>query len=291
VEIVRAISEMREAGRALRADGGVLAFVPTMGFLHEGHASLIRIAAGLADSVVVSVFVNPTQFGPGEDYERYPRDLAGDARVAEAAGCDFLFAPSADEMYPRGHATVVHVERMGEKLCGAFRPGHFDGVCTVVAKLLEIVRPSVTVFGQKDGQQAAIIERMIEDLHMDVALVRGPTAREPDGLAMSSRNSYLAPDERADAAIIYRALGEARRSYEEGERDAGRVLDGVRSAIASRPTVRLQYAEAVDWRTLDGITRLGPGTMLAVAAFVGETRLIDNIVLEGGGPASGAVRP
>lgn len=257
----------------------MVGLVPTMGYLHEGHLSLVRLARELSDTVVVSVFVNPTQFGPSEDFDNYPRDLTRDARLAGEAGCDLLFVPSAEEMYPAHYATVVHVQKLGRRLCGAFRPGHFDGVCTVVAKLLNIVRPEVAVFGQKDGQQAAIIERMAADLDLGVRIVRGPTVREADGLAMSSRNSYLSEDERADAAVLYQALEKARGLYESGETDAAAVIERVRSMIDARPTARSQYVAAVDRDTLDDVQELGPDTMIALAVFVGETRLIDNVVL------------
>lgn len=283
---------MKGRARALRTGGKRVGLVPTMGYLHEGHLSLVRTARDLADTVVVSVFVNPTQFGPSEDLERYPRDLPRDSALAEEAGCDILFVPTAREIYPARYATVVHVQRLSERLCGGFRPGHFDGVCTVVAKLFEIVRPSIAVFGQKDGQQAAIIERMVADLNMGVEIVRAPTVREPDGLAMSSRNSYLSDEERRDAPVLHQALERGRALYTEGERDAAEVLGEMRALIESRPSAEIQYLAAVDSRTLDDVTELGPGTMLALAAFFGTTRLIDNIVLGdrgagGAGPRAG----
>lgn len=253
--------------------------VPTMGYLHEGHLSLIRRARELSDSVVVSIFVNPTQFGPSEDLERYPRDLERDTALCEGAGCDVLFVPSAEEMYPARYATIVHVQKLSRKLCGAFRPGHFDGVCTVVAKLFEIVRPTLAVFGQKDGQQAAIIERMVTDLHMDVRIELGDIVREPDGLAMSSRNRYLSLEERTDAVALSEALSAARDRYGSGETDAASVLEGVRAVIEARPTAEVQYVAAVDRKTLEDVTVLREGTMIAVAAIVGATRLIDNVVL------------
>jgi len=270
---------MRAKARALREAGDVIGLVPTMGFLHEGHLSLIRLADELADAVVVSIFVNPTQFGPSEDYERYPRDLKRDARLAEGAGCDVLFVPEVADMYPGGHATVVHIEGLSERLCGAQRPGHFDGVCTVVAKLMNIVEPELAVFGQKDGQQAVIIERMVDDLNMDVSIVLGSTVREPDGLAMSSRNTYLSPEERLDALSIDESLSEARERYEAGETDAASAVERIRASIEARPSANVEYVSAVDRRTLEDVRVLGPGTMIAVAARVGETRLIDNVVL------------
>jgi pantoate--beta-alanine ligase len=284
VEILRTVGEMKTRARGIGREGAVIGFVPTMGFLHEGHLTLVRMARELADSVVVSIFVNPTQFGPSEDLDRYPRDLERDLALLEEAGADVVFVPEAADVYPSGYATVVHVQRLGEKLCGAFRPGHFDGVCTVVAKLFEIVRPNLAVFGQKDGQQAAIIERMVEDLDMDVQIVRGPTVREPDGLAMSSRNSYLSEDERAEAPVLRQALLHAESLFGSGESDAAKVLSEVRDMIESKPHAEVQYVAAVDWKSLDDVTELRPGTMLALAVFFGRTRLIDNLVLgEAGG--------
>lgn len=279
MDTITSIAEMKRRAAELRGEGTVVGFVPTMGHLHEGHLSLVRTAAELAETVVVSVFVNPTQFGPTEDLDRYPRDLPRDTELAEEAGCDILFVPTAEAMYPTRYATVVHVQRLSEKLCGAFRPGHFDGVCSIVAKLFEIVMPSIAVFGQKDGQQAAIIERMASDLNMGVRIVRAPTVREPDGLAMSSRNGYLSEDERRQAPVLYRALERARATYGEGERDAEKVLAEMRNMIESKPAADVQYVVAVDSRTLDDATELRPGTMLALAVFFGTTRLIDNIVL------------
>ena len=279
MEIIRTVGEMKERARALRASGGVIALVPTMGYLHEGHLTLVRTARELADSVVVSIFVNPTQFGPSEDLATYPRDLERDVALLEDAGADIVFAPEAPDVYPQGFATVVHVQRLGEKLCGAFRPGHFDGVCTVVAKLFEMVRPDLSVFGQKDGQQAAIIERMVEDLGMDVQVIRGPTVREPDGLALSSRNGYLSDEERSEAPVLHAALEHARSLYDSGETDAAKVLEEVRAMIEAKPHAEVQYVSAVDWKSLDDVAELRAGTMLALAVFFGKTRLIDNLVL------------
>jgi pantoate--beta-alanine ligase len=279
LEIIRSVAEMKSRSRGLRDGGSVVGFVPTMGYLHDGHLNLVRIARELAESVVVSIFVNPTQFGPAEDLDTYPRDFERDTGLLRDVGADVVFAPGAGDMYPEGFATVVHIERMGEKLCGAYRPGHFDGVCTVVAKLFEIVRPHLAVFGQKDGQQVAITERMVGDLDMDVEIIRGPTVREEDGLAMSSRNSYLTDDERRQAPVLHAALDRGRALFESGETDAGRVLSEIRSMIESQPAARLQYVSAVDWKTLEDRDRLEPGTMIALAVFFGKTRLIDNVVL------------
>lgn len=291
METITSVADMRKRARAVRREGRTVALVPTMGALHEGHVSLVRKAAELADAVVVSVFVNPTQFGPSEDLDQYPRDLAGDAALAGEAGCDILFAPAVEAIYPWRYATVVHVQRLSEKLCGAFRPGHFDGVCTIVAKLLEIVRPSVAVFGQKDGQQATIIERMVADLNMDVDIIRGPTVREPDGLAMSSRNGYLSDDERRQATVLYEALDRGRAMYRRGETDAAKVLGEMRELIESRRAARIQYVAAVDSTTLDDVAELRPSTMLALAVFFGPTRLIDNVMLSEAGSGGGAAAP
>lgn len=279
MELIRTVSAMKERARSLAREERVVGFVPTMGYLHEGHLTLVRIARELADTVVVSIFVNPTQFGPSEDLDRYPRDLERDLALLKGEGTDVVFAPEASDMYPDGYSTVVHVQRLGDRLCGAFRPGHFDGVCTVVAKLFEIVRPNVAVFGQKDGQQAAIIERMAADLDMGVQIVRGPIVREPDGLAMSSRNGYLTAEERAEAPVLHEALERARALFEAGETNVEKVLGEVRAMIGAKPHAEVQYVEAVDWRRLSPVSELRPGAMIAVAVFFGATRLIDNIVL------------
>ena len=279
MEVFTTIAQVREFVGAQRRAGRSIGFVPTMGALHEGHLSLMRRAREECDVVVISIFVNPTQFGPSEDLDRYPRDLERDLALLEREGTDVVFAPDASDMYPDGYSTVVHVQRLGDRLCGAFRPGHFDGVCTVVAKLFEIVRPNVAVFGQKDGQQAAIIERMAADLDMDVQIVRGPIVREPDGLAMSSRNGYLTAEERAEAPVLHEALERARALFEAGETDVEKVLGEVRAMIDAKPHAEVQYVEAVDWRRLSPVSELRPGAMIAVAVFFGATRLIDNIVL------------
>jgi pantoate--beta-alanine ligase len=279
LETIRTVADMRRRARELRASGSVLGLVPTMGALHEGHLSLIRQADALVDTVVVSVFVNPTQFGPSEDLDSYPRDLERDAALAEEAGCDILFAPDASDVYPEHYATVVHVERMTLRLCGAFRPGHFDGVTTVVAKLLNIVRPHIAIFGQKDGQQLAVIERMVADLDMGVEIVSGGTVREPDGLAISSRNTYLSSAERQDATVLFESLELAKSLYESGATDASAVLGRMRHLIEGRRSAEVQYIEAVDRVTIEPVSLLREGVMIALAVFIGKTRLIDNIVL------------
>ncbi len=279
METVTSIVEMKRAAGSLRREGRTVAFVPTMGALHEGHLSLIREADARADVVVVSVFVNPTQFGPGEDFDTYQRDLKRDSELAEAAGCDIMFAPEVDDMYPVGSVTQVCVSGLTGKLCGAVRPGHFDGVCTVVAKLFGIVRPHLAVFGQKDGQQVAVIERMVADLDMSVEIVRSPTIREPDGLAMSSRNANLSGVERRDAAVLFESLKHVVSRYGAGERNVERVVSEMREMIEARETTEIQYITAVDASTLEDVDELGESVMVALAVFVGTTRLIDNVVL------------
>ena len=279
METIRTVEEMKRRASELRDAGSVVGFVPTMGSLHEGHLSLIRQAAALADTVVVSIFVNPTQFGPAEDFESYPRDLERDGALAAEAACDILFAPEAADVYPAHYATVVHVQHLTRRLCGAFRPGHFDGVTTVVAKLFGIVRPHLAVFGQKDGQQLAVIERMVADLNMDVTIVPGPTVREDDGLAMSSRNAYLTDDQRRDAVVLFESLELARSLYEAGETDADEVVGRMRELIDAKASTEIQYVEAVDRATMDPVSELREDAMIALAVHFGTTRLIDNIVL------------
>lgn len=266
---------------ALRRSGATLGLVPTMGSLHPGHLSLVERASELADATVVSVFVNRLQFGAGEDFEAYPRDLARDVELAAARGARLVFAPAEREMYPAGEPRVrVDPGPMGDVLCGRHRPGHFGGVLTVVAKLFGLVRPDVAVFGRKDFQQCVLIDRMILDLDLGVRLAVAPTVRDPDGLALSSRNGYLGPAERREAARLPEALLAARRAFRRGERDAGALLRLVGAMLAPRPALRLQYAECVDPATLAPVARVRGGTVLAAAAFCGRTRLIDNVVLD-----------
>ncbi len=256
-----------------------IALVPTMGYLHEGHLSLVDRARALADRVVMSIFVNPLQFGPQEDLARYPRDLERDVELAAGRGVDLIFAPDVEEMYPGGQPAVRVVPgRLADTLCGAYRPGHFEGVLTVVAKLFGIVRPDVAVFGQKDFQQAVLIRRMVADLDMGIEIDVAPIVREPDGLAMSSRNVYLRPDERDAALGLYRGLTRAAEAFAAGERDSARLCQIVRDVMAGAG-VRVQYVELVDPESLDAVQNARPGDVIAVAGFVGETRLIDNLIL------------
>ncbi len=277
---VTTVAEVRAATDATRARGERVGFVPTMGYFHEGHRSLMRAARADSDLVVVSLFVNPTQFGPNEDLDRYPRDLDGDAAAAAAEGVDVLFVPSVAEIYPDGASTTVHVDGLTEGLCGRSRPTHFDGVTTVVAELFSIVGPCRARFGRKDAQQLAVVRRMVTDLHLPVEVVGCPLVREPDGLAMSSRNAHLSAAERGAAAVLSRALRAAGDAFLAGTTD-GVALRGVLvETIATEPTVRLDYAEVVDTHSLQPVEAVASDTLLAVAAFVGATRLIDNITIE-----------
>jgi len=274
MEIVRTVAAMRAAVAGRR-----VGFVPTMGYLHEGHLSLVREARARADVVVVSIFVNPTQFGPNEDLARYPRDLERDVAMLSKEGVDLVFAPEANEIYPAGARTFVEVEGLSDRLEGASRPGHFRGVATVVTKLFEIVRPEVAVFGQKDAQQALVIRRMVRDLMIDVEVVVAPTKRDEDGVALSSRNVYLSADEQRAAGAIPRALAAARRALAQGERDPERIVAAARAVLDAEPLLRLDYLALVDAETLDRLERARGEMLLAVAVFAGKTRLIDNEVL------------
>jgi pantoate--beta-alanine ligase len=261
-----------------RREGRKIALVPTMGYLHDGHLSLVRTAREHADLVAMSIFVNPLQFGPREDFGRYPRDLDRDVELARGAGVDLVFSPTAEEMYPGGEPAVLVVpERGADTLCGASRPGHFRGVLTVVAKLFGIFQPDVAVFGQKDFQQLVLIRRMATDLDMPVEVISAPTVREPDGLALSSRNTYLSEEERGTALSLHRALRRCGQAFAAGERDAFRYRAMMRETLA--PGVELEYADVVDPDTLQPVDRVSGGTVCAIAGRVGKTRLIDNMVL------------
>lgn len=288
MKVVTRIAELRELLLPHRRAGARIGLVPTMGYLHEGHLALVRRVRAECDVVVVSIFVNPLQFGPREDYARYPRDLARDCRLLEPEGVDLVFAPPVEEMYPRPQLAFVEVERLGEGLCGRSRPGHFRGVATVVAKLFHIVEPHVAYFGEKDYQQLQIVRRMVADLNFPVEVVGVPTVREPDGLAMSSRNVYLGPEERRAATVLYRALQLARRRVAEGERDAAALRQAVAGCIAAEPLARLDYAEVVDAETLEPVERLQGRVLVAVAAWFGGARLIDNAVIEVPGEGGGS---
>jgi pantoate--beta-alanine ligase len=271
---------MKQSARQVRADGSSIGFVPTMGALHAGHLSLVRSALAECHPVIASIFVNPTQFGPHEDFQKYPRTMEADSQQLEDAGVDYLFAPDALEMYPRGFRTWVNVEGLSECLEGRVRQGHFRGVTTVVLKLLEIVQPQKAYFGRKDAQQGRIIQQMARDLHLDSEIVVCPIVREPDGLAMSSRNVYLNSDERRAATILFRALDGARASIAHGERDALRIKAAIREMLRAEPLAEPEYAELVDAETLESVTRLRRACLALVAVRIGRVRLIDNLLIE-----------
>ncbi len=274
---------MMSVARELRAAGQRTGLVPTMGALHEGHLSLMSQAREMCDKVIASVFVNPAQFGPDEDFERYPRDLARDAELAFTRGVDFIFAPAAEDLYPTGFSTYVEVEGLSDKLEGASRPGHFLGVTTVVTKLLNIIHPHFAYFGRKDAQQVIVIKRMARDLNMDVEIVVGPTVREEDGLALSSRNAYLSTDGRKAAIILRRSLERARTLYNAGERDAAKINSAMRAIIEPEPLARIDYISITDTEHLDPVEMIPTDRpiLISMAVFIETTRLIDNIVLNG----------
>jgi pantoate--beta-alanine ligase len=279
MRLITSSREMHEVAAAARASGRRVGFVPTMGALHEGHLALVARAVAECDQVVVSIYVNPLQFGPKEDYSAYPRDLERDGGLCGAAGVAILFAPAEGEVHLPDHRTWITVAGLEETLCGRSRPGHFRGVATVVAKLFAIVRPHVAYFGEKDAQQLRIIRRMARDLHLDLEITGCPTVRAPDGLALSSRNAYLTPAERAAAPVLRRALEAAAAAAAAGETDASRIVAGVRRTIGAEPLARLDYAEAVDDDSLEPVTAIRGRVLLAVAAWFGKARLIDNVVL------------
>ena len=279
--MVRRIREMQKISDKLRKEGKRIGLVPTMGYLHEGHVSLVRKAKERSDSVVASIFVNPTKFGPGEDFERYPRDEEGDKAKLDKAGVEFLFIPEAKEMYPPRYQTYIEATEVSKGLCGDFRPGHFRGVATVVAKLFNIVKPHVAVFGEKDYQQLLVIKRMVEDLNFDVEIIPGTLIREEDGIAMSSRNTYLPPADRKRATVLHRSLEKGKTLFESGERKASALVHAVKKNIESVDGVSIQYVEIRDAETLERVDQVSGPAVIAVAAMVGPVRLIDNIVRGG----------
>jgi len=279
VKIISSIQEMQSMALALRHEARRIAFVPTMGFLHEGHASLLREGRKRGDVLIVSIFVNPIQFGPTEDLDRYPRNLEGDCAIARECGVDIVFTPTAAEMYPAGFQTSIRVADLALPLCGASRPGHFDGVATVVTKLFNIVLPDLALFGAKDFQQLAIIRRMATDLSQPVEIVGMPIVRETDGLAMSSRNAYLSPDLRRSALCLYRTIMLVRERYAAGEHDTAVLLAAARELIATEPAADIDYLELRDAATLQPVATASDTTLLALAVKIGATRLIDNTML------------
>jgi pantoate--beta-alanine ligase len=274
--IVTTIDEMRALSAQWRQAGETVGLVPTMGFLHEGHQSLIAKSVAENNHTVVSVFVNPTQFGPNEDLESYPRDLEKDTQLVEATGGDVIFHPSAEEMYDANRATSVHVQNLGNELCGKSRPIHFDGVCLVVSKLLNIVLPDRAYFGQKDAQQLIIVRRMVRDLSIGTSIVACPIVRENDGLAKSSRNTYLSAEERAAAPVLSRALGKGKALLESGERDAQSVRKAILDELASEPLAQPEYVEVVDTASVSPVENINQEVLVAIAVRIGTTRLIDN---------------
>lgn len=283
MEIIKRTPQMKALAARLREEGHRIGFVPTMGALHAGHMSLMQRARQMSDIVVVSIFINPIQFGPSEDLDRYPRDLAHDAEMCMSRGVDYIFAPLIDEVYPENFSSYVIVEGLSDRLCGASREGHFRGVTTVVSKLFNVVKPHFAFFGRKDAQQAVIIKRMVANLCMDPEIVVCPIVRDEDGLALSSRNVYLSAEERQAATVLHRSLEKVQVLFGAGTREAAALQSAMEELIATEPLVRIDYIEIVDTRDLEPVQAIEDGrpVLIAVAAFVGKTRLIDNVVLNG----------
>lgn len=279
LKVIESVKAMQSHCERLRLAGKKISFVPTMGYFHEGHLSLMKEARRTADHVVVSIYVNPTQFGPKEDFSKYPRDFDRDAAMAKSVGVDVIFFPPNSEMYPEGYQTYVNVEKVTQNLCGLSRPGHFRGVTTVCCKLFNIVKPHSAVFGRKDYQQLAAIRRMVADLNMDLEIVGMPTFREPDGLAMSSRNVYLNKEERASALTLVSSLKTAQKLYAEGERNAVKIIRQAEKLITSAPFTAIDYIKICDAATLEDVLEIKGEAVMALAVKVGKTRLIDNSVL------------
>jgi pantoate--beta-alanine ligase len=280
MQVITSVFDMQSTAVNLRSKDRLIGLVPTMGALHEGHLSLIRLAKERADTVVISIFVNPTQFGPNEDFANYPRDLQHDLELCEKAGADIVFAPTVEEIYPKGYSTYVTEELISKPLCGQSRPTHFRGVTTVVAKLFNIVRPDLAIFGQKDAQQVAVIKKMVNDLHFCVDIVTAPTVREAGGLAVSSRNRYLTSSQHDEAVVISQALMKAKAMVDSGVRNVDRLVAEATHLMATRRRVRVIYASVVDRCTMEAVREVLPGkAMMAIAAWVDEVRLIDNILL------------
>ena len=279
MKIIRSRSEMSKTSQALKKRGRAIGFVPTMGALHQGHISLVKQARQDTDIVVMSIFVNPLQFGPQEDFKKYPRDLKGDCKLAKAAGVDLLFHPDRREMYPEGASTCVRVEGLSDCLCGRFRPLHFRGVATVVTKLFNIVRPDIAYFGQKDAQQAVIIKQLAKDLNIPVKIKVLPTIREKDGLALSSRNAYLNKQERRDALVLFQALNLAKRLIKQGKRNSRYIINNIKKIINKKKTAKIDYIEIVDPNNLKSLGFIRGKVLIALAVWIGKTRLIDNVIV------------
>ncbi|WP_126992505.1 pantoate--beta-alanine ligase [Thermosipho globiformans] len=278
MRVIEKIEDMKKISKEILESKKTIGFVPTMGFLHEGHLSLVKAAKSENDITVVSIFVNPTQFGPNEDYNNYPRDLERDLSMLKNMEVDYVFVPSVDEMYPDSFSTYVEEIKLSKFLCGASRPGHFRGVCTVVTKLFNIVKPTRAYFGQKDAQQFRILRRMVRDLNMDVELVEMPIVREPDGLALSSRNTYLNDEERKEAVRLYKSLLKAKELVESGVKDV-EIIKNEMKKILTHPLLRIDYIEIVDEENLEPVEKIDRKVIIAIAVFVGRARLIDNMII------------
>jgi len=280
MRVIERINDLKAIIRSQKLSGKTIGLVPTMGYLHEGHLSLVKASKDDNDFTIMSIFVNPTQFGPQEDFEKYPRDMQRDTKLAESAGVDVIFAPSVFEMYPDGYKTYVDVEKITEVLCGKSRPGHFKGVTTVVCKLFNIVQPDKAYFGQKDAQQVIVINKMVRDLNMGIEIVTCPILREQDGLAMSSRNTYLSSGERNSSVILSKSLFEADQMIKDGERKAENIINHITSRISSEESAQIDYVQILDFNNLESIDNLIGKVLIALAVKFGRTRLIDNIVVE-----------
>jgi pantoate--beta-alanine ligase len=279
IKLIKEIRPMQQESNRLLEAGNTIAFVPTMGYFHEGHLALMREGRRHGDALIISIFVNPTQFAPTEDFQAYPRDLNRDVHLAESVGVDVIFAPEADTMYEEGHQTYVNLEALSLYLCGASRPGHFRGVATVVTKLFNIVKPHVALFGEKDYQQLAIIRRLARDLNLPIRIIGVPTVREADGLAMSSRNTYLSPDERRSALSLYQSIQLARERVSQGVRKARQLIAEASGLIQSQPHTRIDYVTLCDTETLEDVQLIDKPSLMVLAVWIGHTRLIDNAVL------------
>ena len=280
MKVIKEIDKMKTYAKIIKKDNKLIGFVPTMGSFHEGHLSLMRTARKQTDVVITSVFVNKMQFGPKEDYEAYPRDLEKDENLAKGSGTDVMFCPTTEDMYPSGFSTHVDVESLTDELCGKSRPGHFRGVTTVVAKLFEIIKPDIAYFGEKDAQQAFVIQKMVDDLDMDVTLKIMPTVREEDGLAMSSRNAFLSDAERKEAPMLYKSLKLAEDMINSGEKDSKKIIKEIKNFIQENTSSKVDYVSTVDTSSLKSISKINGKVLIALAVFFKKTRLIDNIIVE-----------
>lgn len=288
MKIIKEVDKMKTYAKIMKKENKLIGFIPTMGYLHEGHLSLMRTARKQTDTVIVSIFVNPLQFGPDEDFKKYPRDIKRDEELARQCGVDIMFYPDSEGMYPEGYSTYVNVEGLTEGLCGKSRAGHFRGVTTVVMKLFEIVKPDIAYFGQKDAQQAFVIKKMVEDLNMNITMKIMPIAREENGLAMSSRNAYLTKSERKEAALLFTSLKLAEESVNSGEKDPKKIIKNMRDLIsASSTSAKIDYISIVDTKTMKEVRGIAGEVLIALAVFIGKTRLIDNIIINTGKPEEG----